>query len=303
MHDSIITILLPVYNKKQYVGEAIASIQKQTLQNWRLLILDDGSTDGSSDVCADYSKRDKRIAVIHKSNEGLIKTLNYGLAQTKTPFVARMDADDSCHPTRLEKQLRFLEHSPEVGVCGTFYLKSDGNRTTRFLRPNTPDGIETFLLHDNPIAHGSVVARVEIIKALGGYPGHQSALHVEDYALWTSLAGLTKLANVPDYLYTYRLSVQSVSYQNRELQAHNRDIIAAEYASRMFRGGFLKRFLQPLRVYHSACSNRSEQGKRIGICLLRRSAFVAQRYQCHIDFAWRHLLARKLFRKLRVRRL
>lgn len=292
-----ITVLLPVYNKQRYIAAAIDSILRQTWTKLRLLIINDGSSDKSLHICQQRATLDNRIDIISHHNQGLIKTLNRGLAQVATPYVARMDADDYCEPGRIEKQISLLRARPDVGVCGTFYRKLEGSNLSEFQRPHTSDGIETFLLFDNPIAHGSVVARTAILKNHGGYPDHADAVHVEDYALWTSLVGYTKFANLPEYLYTYRVSSDSVSGLNHARQLTNRDKIAEQYGKRYFRKSNVDRLLQPLRISRDAKTVSRLRDRRLAVSLLKRSAAKAAASNHRVDAFLRHFLAAQLVGK------
>ncbi len=112
-----VTVLMAVYNGMPYLPEAVDSILKQTLQDFRFLIINDGSTDGTED----YLNRltDQRVQVVKGPHRGLGVALNMGLAMCKTEFLARMDSDDIALPTRLEAQLRFLRCHKAVGLVGT----------------------------------------------------------------------------------------------------------------------------------------------------------------------------------------
>src|SRR5579884_4124620 len=115
---SLVSIVMPVFQCESTIAASVRSIVAQTYQNWELLIIGDGCTDRSLDVAADF--RDSRIQIIaHKKNVGLSARLNEGVALSRGEYIARMDGDDICYPTRLTAQINFLESHPEVDLLGS----------------------------------------------------------------------------------------------------------------------------------------------------------------------------------------
>src|SRR6266849_5646808 len=112
----LISVVMAVYNSAAVVGEAIESVLDQTFGDFEFIIIDDGSTDSSGEILREYARRDGRINLYAQGNSGLIASLNRGCRLAKGRYIARMDADDISLPTRLEKQFRYLEAHPEVGV-------------------------------------------------------------------------------------------------------------------------------------------------------------------------------------------
>lgn len=114
----LISVVLPAYNVQDTIGESIDSILSQTFTDFELIIINDGSQDNTEEVIHAYS--DKRIRYYrNEKNEGLIYTLNRGLDLAQGKYIARMDADDVSLPTRFEKQVKVMEESPNIVVCGT----------------------------------------------------------------------------------------------------------------------------------------------------------------------------------------
>src|SRR5271170_5563678 len=117
MMTKLVTVLMPVHNGERYLAEAIESVLGQSAGDLELLIVDDGSTDRSAEICRDY--RDPRIRLVQNPTHlGIVASLNRGLDLAAGAYVARMDSDDISLPERLEKQIRLLDENPEVGVCG-----------------------------------------------------------------------------------------------------------------------------------------------------------------------------------------
>ena len=115
-----IDIIIPVYNAKKYLAKCIRSIQKQTFTNWRLILVDDGSTDGSAEICDRFAAGDSRISVVHQENKGLIGARKTGLANVTSDFIVFVDADDMTEPEMLEKLLETQEqYSAEMCIVDT----------------------------------------------------------------------------------------------------------------------------------------------------------------------------------------
>lgn len=124
MKQPLVSILMPMYNASQSVGDTIRTLRSQTYENWELLIIDDGSQDESADVVA--AIQDDRIRLTRGlENLGLPSRLNQCVAQARGAFLARMDADDLAFPRRLEVQVDFLLENPLVDVVATEMLVVD----------------------------------------------------------------------------------------------------------------------------------------------------------------------------------
>ena len=150
--DPKVTVLMPIYNGERYLGEAIDSILGQTLRDFELLIIDDGSTDGSRGIIESYS--DSRINLVRNDcNLGLVATLNRGLELSRGDYIARMDCDDIALPTRLEKQVQYMDHNPEVGLCGTCYQWFDEKSTKTVLLAEDDGSIRLTLAFENAFGH------------------------------------------------------------------------------------------------------------------------------------------------------
>lgn len=217
-----VTVLMSVYNGEKYLREAIDSILSQTFTDFEFLIVDDGSTDSSAEIIASY--KDKRIRLsANPNNMGIIFSLNKGLDLAKGEYIARMDADDISLPTRLEKQVTFMELHPKVGVCGswTMLFSGPGKLQRLVLRfPTTSEEIKSSLLFENVIQHPTVLMRRSILqKHHLHYPVKYP--HVEDYALWLNLANVTDLAIIGEVLLHYRLHANRVGETYTAIQKVN----------------------------------------------------------------------------------
>jgi glycosyltransferase involved in cell wall biosynthesis len=209
MSAPAITVLMPLYNAAPFLDEAIDSILAQTWTAFELLVIDDGSTDGSLEKVS--ARTDTRIRVEKlPHNQGVVAALNRGLQLAQGAYIARMDADDIAHPERLAKQLAYMEKHPEVGALGSDFESFGGSSSASWVRHFDAENLHIALLFENPICHPTVMLRRSTLDALGlGYP--DDALHAEEYALWIQIATRSRLANLPERLLRYRVHNQQIS--------------------------------------------------------------------------------------------
>ncbi len=213
-----VTVLLPVHNAKDYVGQAIQSILDQTFRDFELLIINDGSTDRSRDAIASF--RDERIHFVNnESNLKLIATLNKGIDLAAGKYIARMDADDISLPQRLQRQVDFMENHPDVGVCGSWF-ETFGNQHHVVKYPGKDEDIRIMMLYQTPFCHPSIIFRKEVFDK-HGIRFLPEFIHAEDYEVWVRLAGCTRFANIPEALLRYRLHSTSVSSSHQSVQEKN----------------------------------------------------------------------------------
>jgi glycosyltransferase involved in cell wall biosynthesis len=208
MTDPRVTVLMSVYNGERFLKPAVDSILKQTFREFVFLILNDGSRDKTAEILEGYD--DPRLRVVeNRENTGLAKSLNRGLEVAETEYIARMDADDISHPDRLEKQIRYLDENPEVGLLGTRYVRidEDGRERGEIYVPIGRDNIKRNLLVRNSFCHGSVVFRKSVIERAGFY--NEDITVAQDYDLWLRVADLCPVENYPEVLHKWRVNEQT----------------------------------------------------------------------------------------------
>lgn len=206
-----ISVLMPVYNGERYVKEAINSILKQTFKDFELIIIDDGSIDGSVEIIKSYCN-DKRIRLIkNEKNLGLKETRNRLVAESKGQYLAMMDCDDVSLPKRFEKQYDFLESNSEYGMVGAWVsiINKNGKSTGEIWKfPSNSDEITASLLFENCFAHSAVIIRKSIFPE-DGYRYNTA----EDYDLWARISFNNKICNLKEVLILYRIHQNSDSYR------------------------------------------------------------------------------------------
>lgn len=205
-----VSILMPVRNEERYLSAALRSITAQTLQDWELIIVDDGSTDVTPAILVEAAQYDKRIKVITGKGDGLATALNRGLQACSAPLLARMDGDDISHPARFEQQVRFLDSNPNIDLvaCSFKHFPRTGLKNGMLLYEQWQNGLTSHdvILRDicveSPFVHPGIMTRTAVIKQLGGY---RERGWPEDYDLWLRMATAgCRFARLPQKLFFWR---------------------------------------------------------------------------------------------------
>ncbi|TFW17129.1 glycosyltransferase family 2 protein [Duganella callida] len=250
-----VTVLIPAHNAAATLAATLDSLAAQTYRDFSVLIVDDASRDNTADIARGYSGRIAIEVLTLAQNAGVAGALNQGLATIRTPYIARLDADDLAMPTRLEKQVAFLEANPDVAVCSTWMeLFYDDGRPSQFLpKPQHDAAIKTALVQYCSMSHGASMFRKSFFDDVGVF--NTSLDFAEDYDLWTRGALLGKrYANLPEALSRYRQHDNRVGVQKRQLQ-YERDLaIKRKYISALLDGaspGHLAEFFSLLTAFSS----------------------------------------------------
>jgi glycosyltransferase involved in cell wall biosynthesis len=232
-----ISVLLPVYNVEAYVAEAVASIQAQSFSEIEIVIVDDGSTDGTLGIVKQMAEADPRIRIVRAPEHmGLPLALNFGLSFCRAPFIARMDGDDVALPLRLEKQLHLLEAEPEIALvgCETSAIDESGAPIPGLgvsRKPVTREAVEETALLAPPCSH-IWLARREVYDALEGY---REITVAEDYDfLLRALSAGFHITNLPESLMLIRARAGNNSWRLEQRKSH--DYIVGLYRERMQSG-------------------------------------------------------------------
>ena len=214
-----ISVIMSVYNGETYLKEAIESVIGQTLKNWELIIINDCSTDSTSEILAGFALSDERIKVhTNEVNLKLPTSLNKAISLSSGKYIARMDADDICLPERLEKQFKFMEENRSVALSscrfmtvknGVYASGGAGGRCDN-------SALRAMLLVVNPILHPGVIAKAEVMKKFN----YDTTLTcTEDLELWTRMAMENqKIQILPECLLIYRLHDKQITSTTLERQ-------------------------------------------------------------------------------------
>lgn len=203
----VFSVVMPCYNAERFLRDAIESVLSQSLRDFELIIIDDGSTDASASMVEEYRQRDRRVVFLSNDrNEGIVAALNKGLQAARGEFIARLDADDVALPGRLMKQYEFMKAHPDVIICGTALWMVDvsGRPLKKRSYALSDSAIRKQLLWKSPFAHPSVCIRRSVFTT-HGLKYSSEFPHAEDFDLWLRAADLGKFANLEEPLTKYRL--------------------------------------------------------------------------------------------------
>ncbi len=229
MPSPTVSVLLPVYNGERFLSEAIESILAQTYTDFELIIVDDGSKDGSAEIIREHARRDERIRFFQlKENCGQFGALNRGLAEARGEYIARMDSDDISLPRRFEIQVQFLLSCPEIGVVGAGRKQVDENlkslRDIDFPLHHAQIVINLFFGAWS-IGGAEAVFRREVLAAMGGF---NSQVLMGDWELYCRLVARARFANVAERLYWARRHKSNITATRRKrLNQEWRDVRAS----------------------------------------------------------------------------
>lgn len=211
--QSLVSIVMPVYNAGNFLMEAVESLQGQTYKNWELIAIDDYSSDNSLETLKSFAKKDKRIRVFRNKRQlGVSKTANLALSKTKGQFIARMDADDICLPYRLEKQLKFLQKHQEIVAVGgqCDLIDEDSNKIGEKRFPVDSDRVEKMIFSNIPLQQSTLMVNRKLLP--NKFTWYNSHLDVaEEVELLFKLFKYGKVCNLADIVLQYRLHSENTS--------------------------------------------------------------------------------------------
>lgn len=193
----LVSVIVPVFNGAQFLEDAVLSIQKNTYSNYEVLLVDDGSTDTSKDVCKKLASTYCNVRFYSfPKNRGMDHALNLALRKAKGKYIARLNQDDLMEPDRLQKQVKFLGNHPDyVAVGGAISLfNNEGKTIAKINFPLTDKAIKSQWLFLSPYADPTVMYRKSAWVKAGGYD--QRFWPADDVHLWYRLGKLGKLANL-----------------------------------------------------------------------------------------------------------
>ncbi len=207
-----VSIVVPIHNGSTYLAETLDSLLSQTIRDFELLAIDDGSTDTSGDIVR--SLNDERVRLIQKTNGGLCQALNLGIAEANAPYIARSDQDDISHPNRLERQLQVMEDHPEAIALFTYYTKfGDKRRWSNADKMVTAAGElkEYDPMVDGCLLGSTMFARTAALRTIGGF--RQSYYPADDWDLECRLAQAGTVLILREPLVAYRFQASANTYQ------------------------------------------------------------------------------------------
>lgn len=236
----MVSVVLPVRNAAAGLPAALDSLLAQTLADFEIVAVDDGSTDGGATravLCA-YAGRDARLRVLCRDHAGIVAALSAGLSAARGRYIARMDADDLCLPRRLERQAAFLDAHPEIGLVSCLAEFGGDAAAARGYKAHldwanglvAPEAIRLGIFRESPLPHPTVMFRAELPARLGGY---RQGPFPEDYELWLRwLDAGVAMAKVPERLVVWNDAPGRLSRTDHRYDATAFHRVKAAYLAR-----------------------------------------------------------------------
>jgi hypothetical protein len=226
-----ISVIMAVRNGAAYLDDALASLAAQDFADFEVVLVDNGSLDGTAGIVADWMRREPRIHCVLLERPGLARSLNHAAARARAPYLARLDADDICLPSRLGKQYSVMQARPRLGLLGSFVelIDADGRKLRDRDLPVGDATLQEFLRSGNPFVHSSVMIRRDVFERVGGY--REGLRLCEDFDLWCRMAEITEIDNLAVPLVRYRQHPSSLSFrQSTRVALADTCIVAAREA-------------------------------------------------------------------------
>ena len=210
-----VSVLMPAYNREAFIREAVESVLRQTYTDFEVVAVDDGSSDGTVAVLEELARRDGRVRVIKAGRLGLVGASNETVRHARGELLARLDADDVAMPSRLEKQVAYMDSHPECVVVGgqMEIMDSVGHFKRMKTVPTEHEQIDGFHMagQGSAIMNSTAMMRGAAVREVGGYR-HRFEI-CDDLDLWMRLAEKGRLANLPEVFVRYREHDANISRQ------------------------------------------------------------------------------------------
>lgn len=216
----LVSIIIPTYNRSEIVPETLDSVAAQTMQNFEVIVCDDGSTDDMESIVKNYDKRFRILRLQHKGLPAIAR--NAGIISARGQFLAFLDSDDVWMPEKLEKQLLFAKRFPDLGLIGTnaYFMRGKEKTEELYFESSTTfhTNIIEELLFRNLFICSSVLVKAHLIKKTGLFCEEHILKAVEDYDLWMRFAAIADCGYMAEPLLWYRTNQQeSISKNNNGL--------------------------------------------------------------------------------------
>jgi glycosyltransferase involved in cell wall biosynthesis len=223
MQKPLVSVIMPVYNVAPYAAEALSSILNQSYQELEIIIVDDACTDNTIDIIAGF--KDSRIKIIrNEKNSGAAASRNNAIKVATGTFLAIMDADDIALPSRLDRQVAYMQANPQTDVLGTAMQYFGTSRYLNYF-PESHDGCKAMLLRNVCFGHSTVMFRRHVFDDGTAYYNPSLRQYSEEYDLWCRLVDRFKFANLNEPLLLYRTFPKSIKSDAEEKRITNSEKI------------------------------------------------------------------------------
>ncbi len=276
-----ISVVIPARNAARYLPAALESLAAQTFTDFEIVVIDNGSTDGTAEILRQWAEREPRLRLFSVARPGLAAALNHGIHAARAPLIARLDADDIALPDRLMRQAQAFAEQPELGLLGSAVdlIDQQGRKIGERHRPLGDEALRRFQRDGSGFVQSSVMFRREAFDRAGGYRAGLNC--AEDYDLWLRMSGVTRIANLPHILVRYRIHHASMSSRLTLRLALTATCVRAAHQARLrgepepFVAGVPK-----LRRAHELLEMPTEASRRALRLHARRDRF----YLCYLSF-------------------
>jgi glycosyltransferase involved in cell wall biosynthesis len=276
----LISVVMGVRNGGDGLAATIDSVLAQEGVELELVVIDDGSNDGSSDRLDQLARQDPRLKVVHRPGQGLTRSLVEGCDLARGDFIARQDAGDLSLPGRLRQQLDCLNQHPEASLCSTHVRLVVAEGATARVNAPEPETLADGLT--GPAIHGSVMMRSQAYRKAGGY--RPAFYYAQDIDLWSRMVEFGSHLVVPEVLYEATLSPGSISGSRRQEQEHFHGLIVAATQARR-RGESEQPWLEQAETFSQQCRQARRDPRKeadgayfIGACLAASDPELARNY-------------------------
>lgn len=210
--NPLVSVITPAYNAEKYIGDTIESILNQTFKDFEFIILNDKSTDNTLKIIQEYAKKDSRIIVIdNEKNLGIAGNRNKGIKKAKGKYIIWQDADDISLPERIEKQYRFMEKNPKVGILGGFLEMFDDSGIVGLRKYDAHDkSLREKIFLYSPVAQPASIIRKKIFGEVGDY--NLKYPPAEDIDMSFRIGMSYKFANLQEIVIRYREHPNSATF-------------------------------------------------------------------------------------------
>jgi len=220
--EPLISIITPTFNRERTITLAVESVLAQSYKHWELLIIDDGSLDGTGDRLSSYLE-DDRIQYHFQENQGQSIARNQGLQHARGAFVCFLDSDDLWTPGKLEQQVALMKAHPEVDILhgDEVMIDEQGRELSRENMRRYSGRIARQMLADNSVSINTVMVRRECFATMGGFSGRYGV--ADDYDIWLRFSARFRFLYVPEYWGYYRVMPDQIStHKDRRFSANER---------------------------------------------------------------------------------
>lgn len=225
--DEIVSVIMPCYNGAKTLSTTLDSVLKQTYEQYRVYVVDDGSTDATPEILLDYQNRyPDKITVFTQVNQGQTKAKNYALSKAKGSLIALIDSDDLWHQDKLQAQVDVFVHNSHVGLCYTngAYINEHGDKTGVIgIDPKVQGHCLDRLMMGNAMVASSVMFRHDLIKRVGNFDTALTAC--ENWELWTRISRIATLYAIDEELVYYRRHQHNMSLNFEKLKTNRLKVI------------------------------------------------------------------------------